>query len=204
MTADRDGGPRVVLLAAGKGRRMGGPKLVMDAGGRPWWREQSERLSAAGVRPIWIVASEHAGLGLPGLVVVGDGDAPMFESVRAGVLAWRDESGEAERGPAGGRGGVFVLPIDVPAPGAEVWRCVGEAAARLGSPVAPEHGGAHGHPVFLPREWADRVAVAPPRARLDDLLRGALAYVPVDDPATVTNLNTPEALAAWLARGGGV
>lgn len=201
MTADREGGPRVIVLAAGKGRRMGGPKLVMDVGGRPWWRVQSERLSAAGVRPIWVVARVHADLALPGLVVLGDGDAPMFESVRAGVLAWRGQRGAAASGLAGA--GVFVLPIDVPAPGAGVWRAVGEAADRLGRPAAPELGGRHGHPVFLPREWADRAAGAPPGARLDDLLRGSLSYVQVDDPHTVTNLNTPEALAAWLARGGG-
>lgn len=201
MSAVRGEAPWVIVLAAGKGRRMGGPKLVMDAGGRPWWRVQSERLAAAGVRPIWVVAAEHAGLGLPGLVVVGDGDAAMFESVRAGVAAWRERRGEALTGPS--EAGVFVIPVDVPAPAAGVWGAVSELACRLGRPAAPERARRHGHPVFLPGPWAERVVNAPAGARLDDLLRGALTYIHVNDPDAATNLNTPEALAAWLARGGG-
>jgi CTP:molybdopterin cytidylyltransferase MocA len=172
---------------------MGGPKAIMDAGGRPWWRIQENRLAAAGIARHWIVSDEvaralRAEAGAPALLIPADPDAPMFASLRAGIEA-------LPRGAS-----AFILPVDVPAPRAEVWRALAAAAG----PAVPVHRRERGHPAALPAGWIDRV-LRPAFARgspdrLDQLLTGAVE-IPVDDSAVVTNLNTPDDLSKWLAAG---
>lgn len=184
-----DGLP-VIVLAAGRGTRMGGPKALMQVAGRPWWSRQLERLVDAGVTPLWVLSpqvratleKEPSFLKQP--VVEADPHAPMFESVRAGVEFLR---------PANPRG-VFVLPIDVPAPDAGVWRALADA-----SPVAaPTLAGAHGHPVYL--DWSfvrAHVAGAPQGARLDEIMAPHVRYIPVQDARVTLNLNSPEAVQGY-------
>jgi CTP:molybdopterin cytidylyltransferase MocA len=105
-----------IVLAAGRGRRMGGPKALMTVGGLPWWQTQESRLAAAGVQRLWVVSAEveramRSGPAVAPPLVPADPDAPMFESVRAGVSA----AGAAS-------GGAFILPVDVPAPGRSTWQ----------------------------------------------------------------------------------
>ena len=186
----------VIVLAAGRGRRMGVPKALMKVEGIPWWGHQLSALSKARLAPVWVISPEvRAGIGpLPMIKAVAqtfvdaDPDAPMFESLRAGLrfLDGMDPPG------------IFVLPIDVPAPRggvSDVWR----ALASAGSPVAvPTHEGRHGHPVYL--EWSfakDHVLDAPEGARLDAIIAPVVRYVPVTDSRVVLNLNTPELVRAY-------
>jgi molybdopterin-guanine dinucleotide biosynthesis protein A len=60
-----------------------------------------------------------------------------------------------------------------------------------------------GHPVFMPWHWVEEhrlhdAAMAPTR-RLDELIRPHAIRVPVDDPAVLVNINTPEDLKRWEA-----
>jgi nicotine blue oxidoreductase len=184
---------RVLVLAAGRGRRMGGPKALMTVDGEAWWRRQERVFASAGVRSLWVVSTvvEEALRSAPegpAARVVADGDAPMFESVLAGVRAL------AQAPPAG----VFVLPVDVPAP--ERATLARLAAA---SPVAvPRCAGATGHPVRLAWGWVREHLLAgePAARRLDLLIEPDAASVDVEDDAVLLNLNTPEDLEAWARR----
>jgi len=123
---------------------------------------------------------------------MGDPGAPMFSSVLRGIESLR------ARPPRG----VFVLPVDVPAPGADVWEELGsEERVRV-----PVYAGKRGHPVYLPWEWV-RTHVLDANldwaARLDELVQGEEVEVEVDDPSVAINLNTPEDVAAFIAGEGG-
>ncbi len=187
---------QVLVLAAGQGARMGVPKALMDVGGRPWWRVQSARLETVGLPVTWVVSEEVARAiegAPPGealRLIRADSDAPMFESLMIGMRAL-----EPSQTPPRG---VFVLPVDVPAPLREVW---GALAGSM-TPAVPEFEGQRGHPVYLPWAWVRErllgVALPPESRRLNALLVGEARAVAVDDRHVVTNLNTPEDVSRWM------
>ncbi len=189
---------RVLVLAAGRGTRMGTPKALMRVGGEPWWAVQQRRIDDAGPAQTWVVSAPvrtamvEQGARLD--CVTADGGLPMFESLVAGLVRLGDDPPR----------GVFVLPVDVPAPGRGVFGVLPGPGA-----VAPVYRGKPGHPVYLSWGWVRRRILtpgqggaAPPlsgdQRRLDRLLAGEVVRVEVDDPATVANLNTPEDLERWL------
>jgi CTP:molybdopterin cytidylyltransferase MocA len=183
--SDQLAGWTALVLAAGHGRRMGVPKALMTVGGRGWWRVQEERLTRAGVDRLWVV-SPQVGAAVHGPAVVESSpDAPMFASVLAGVAARPNAS-------------LFILPVDVPAPGPDIWRAL---AAAAGDRVAvPTFNGEHGHPVALSRLWIDRaLKPAGETMRLDHLIAPDTVYIPVHDRAVLVNLNTPDDARAWAA-----
>lgn len=177
---------------------MGGPKPLMMVGGREWWRVQRERLRSAGVCDVWVVSPEfHAAIKEEGdaapRMVIGDPAAPMFASVAAGVLAVCDDPLD----------GVFLLPVDVPAPAREVWSAIHGGV----HPRVPRFGDQRGHPVWLPWAFVNR-AILPrasggdwvARTRLDHLIADELVEVEVDDPGVLANLNTREDVERWVVR----
>ncbi|MFN7020902.1 MAG: NTP transferase domain-containing protein [Phycisphaerales bacterium] len=189
---------RVLVLAAGRGRRMGGPKALMLVEDEPWWIRQRRRIAEVGIPMTWVVSPQvlyamrpaDTGLGVGDLALV-DPDRPMFDSLLAGLSACRS------RPPAG----VFVLPVDCPAPGPEVWFALGAK----NHPAIPTIDGRSGHPVYLP--WSFVVstidaAVSAPDGRepprLDLLVRPVARRVPVLDPSVLINLNHPSDVAGWL------
>ncbi len=191
-----EGDPVAIVLAAGRGERMGGPKALMTVRGEAWWRIQAARLRRAGVESIWVVSqvvreATAREADAPEHLVLGNPDQPMFESVVRGVEALRHAPPR----------GVFVLPIDVPAAGPEVWR----ALAARGPVSAPVFRGAAGHPVYLAWEWIERAllgAPAPGERRLDLLIAPLVERIEVDDPDVAVNLNAPADVDAWLGRDG--
>lgn len=195
---------RVLVLAAGRGTRMGGSKALMEVGGRAWWTIQRDRLAALRIATTWVVSEAVrgavvAGHGAPERLVVADEAWPMFDSIVAGLRSML----------ASPPHGVFVLPVDVPAPGLAVWAALNAS----GVPAAPSFEGRPGHPVFLPWCWAEsRIinpgagALPPERRRLDALLKGEGVTIKVSDSSVTANLNTPDDVRRWLDRvphGGG-
>ncbi len=172
---------------------MGVPKALMAIGGRAWWQVQAGRLTDAGVEAIWVVSPEvQEAMSTTSLrCESADPDAPMFESVRVGLRA----------ATAFAPGGVFILPIDVPAAEPATWRALAathDVAAPRHAATAPGTGG--GHPLHLPWAIAAEVILpAPPGARLDRLVAGRIRVVGVEDAAVHVNLNTPADVAAWAA-----
>ncbi|MBK9187526.1 MAG: nucleotidyltransferase family protein [Phycisphaerales bacterium] len=190
----------VLVLASGRGVRMGGPKAIMPVGGEAWWRVQMRRL--AGVESVWVVSAlVEAEMGrhddAPAHRVPGDSETPMFASVVAGMRQI------AERGePAF----VHVLPVDVPAPSARVFDALEVTASRAGVAV-PSWEGVTGHPLCMTWAWGCANVLGhaheAAQARLDELSAACRAVVAVDDPSVRVNLNTPDAVRAWEAWGGG-
>lgn len=183
---------RVIVLAAGHGRRMGGPKAMMQVEGRAWWLHQVRRLRELSIESLWVVshtvregiASEH---GEFVTCVEANPDDPMFESLLAGMRAFE---GHDLRG-------MFVLPVDVPVPSLGVWQKLAGSVR----PAQPVYAGRRGHPVYLPWEWWRHRATQLPNAhdaRLDRLIAGESVRVEVDDPSICQDLNTPEDLERWL------
>lgn len=182
----------VVVLAAGAGKRMGGPKALMPVWDQPWWRVQRDRLSAMNLTQVWAV-NDHVEEAMdlnpdaPGRRVLVDATEPMFASVAAGLRDLREKKLR----------GVFVLPIDVPAPSPAVW----EALARSTRCSAPLFDNRKGHPVYLPTTWIEAnviPALHDAESRLDHLIGDSLELVEVSDPDVVCNLNTQDDLLRWL------
>lgn len=186
---------------------MGGPKAAMLVNGRPWHQHQIERLNIVGIHVLWVVSPESFGAMLaakgggpmPSHTTTGDSRQPMFHSVLAGISVMFPGR------PSNARGGLFILPVDVPAPKPEVWK----ALASSGAVSVPEYDGRRGHPVFLPWRWIGQMVSQGPSfassrgvtgpARLDALIEQDLVRVPVNDPEIGVNLNTPEDLSAYQA-----
>jgi molybdenum cofactor cytidylyltransferase len=182
----------VVVLAAGAGKRMGGPKALMPVWDQPWWRIQRDRLSALNLIQTWAVNDRveeamYLNPDAPGRRVLVDSGEPMFASVAAGLRDLQEKSLQ----------GVFVLPIDVPAPSPAVW----DALTKSNRCSAPLFDNQKGHPVYLPTTWIESTAIPALNdadSRLDRLIGDSLELVEVSDPDVVCNLNTPEDLHHWL------
>ncbi len=191
----------VIVLAAGRGLRAGGPKALHTVHGRAWWQSQQDRLKPAGMQTIWVVSERvlacmRSDGSTPEHIVVADDSAPMFASIAAGARA----ISSLHSTPSG----VFVLPVDVPAPSTIVFASLSQAIPHT-SPIAaaiPTHCEHRGHPVYL--RWtfvASHILVAnSATARLDQLIGDARVEVPVPDASVLNNLNTAEDFAAWASR----
>lgn len=136
----------------------------------------------------------------------------QFSSLQCAVASLGETKREGETGDplrekaqAGSPGigrqalAVFVLPIDVPCPGKEVWERLTEAFRPPLAAVIPRYREKGGHPVLLSASFLDRLKRLPlddPAARLDFQIKAlppeALCYVEVEDPRIVLNINTPE------------
>jgi CTP:molybdopterin cytidylyltransferase MocA len=175
---------------------MGTPKALMDISGRSWWQIQHERLEAARVPSTWVVSPDvHAAMTAPGAPPVRAIDSspqlPMFASFLRGIDSLRADPPQ----------GVFVLPVDVPAPDRAVW----DSLCDLDQVSIPSYMDIRGHPIYLPWRWIDEVLRASPDSasvsllRLDRLVEPVARFVNVHDRSVAFNLNTPDDVRRWLA-----
>ncbi len=68
--------------------------------------------------------------------------------------------------------------------------------------VIPQFGDRHGHPIIVGREMITAFLAAPPTSTARDVehsIEGRIAYVPVDDPLVVANVDTPDDYARLTA-----
>jgi CTP:molybdopterin cytidylyltransferase MocA len=96
-----------------------------------------------------------------------------------------------------GGGGAFILPIDVPCPGKEVFEKLAEAFNPSIDAAIPQYQSKGGHPVLLGGDFLSRLAEIPgssPKARLDlqiqSLPQDQVAFIPVDDKNIGLNMNS--------------
>jgi molybdenum cofactor cytidylyltransferase len=188
----------VVVLAAGRSSRLGSPKGLVAWRGRPWLEAQLDAIRDAAVRRVVLVLSPEnepsyrsAIPALDSRCVVTRNEEPArgpFSSLQCGL------SRVAPGAPA------FVLPVDVPAAGTEVWQALAGALGEGVDAVIPALEDRGGHPVLLHAALVAHVlALSPLEGRLDEELRaraalrpGSVVRVPVRDGRVRWNLNTRE------------
>lgn len=180
-----------LVLAAGEGRRMGTPKALVPWEGRPLALVHAEAARAAGCTAVRVVVRADVARALP--------------QPPPGVT-WQVSQRPASEGPAGSlvaaladrppAAWVAVSPVDLPP---DAWRCLPAlvaALARGADAAKPVHAGRGGHPVVVRMavlEGYTRGSYEPLRAVLR-ALGDRVVSVPVDEPAVLGDLDTPEAL----------
>ena len=193
------GEPIALVLAAGASRRMGRPKLLLPWGGGTVLEATLGALLAGGAaRAVVVVASGGplAAWQPPAGVAVAENPDPergMVSSVLAGLAAI---------GPAAEP--LLVTPGDLPGIRPQTVAALLAVYRDRGGVVVPRHGGRRGHPLLLAPAWQAKVpAVAKAGGTLRDVLdlaADALVEVPVDDPGSLDDLDTPADYAALRPR----
>lgn len=177
-------GARVLLLAAGRGRRSGGPKAWRPYEGTTLLEAQlaffrglvGQNMSIA-IQPDWL--ERCSALSSEVVWVPVDPDASPLSSLQ-GLIA----ASPAARS--------FVLHVDMPIFLREVYEDLWKVSADA---VAPAFEGRRGHPVLLSPKALDEISRLDPKTdRLDHWLRGHhVAEAPVSTGVIHLNLNEPGA-----------
>ena len=199
--------PRIaaVLLAAGESTRMGGPKALLPWMGQPLIAHHVTALHEAGFGPLVVVLghdAERIASAVPRHVAVDAVVNLAYEqgrttSIVAGVARLREADVD----------GLLIASVDQPR-SAGMLRTLREAFERERPQIAvPSLGGRPGHPpLFAGGLLPELLGVSEETEGLRQVMRdfhdGRL-LVPVDDPLTLTNLNTHEEYEEALKLAGG-
>lgn len=198
--------PPAIVLAAGASTRMGRAKaLLPDREGRPFVVRVVSTLFVAGVRDVIVITGPaheeiSAVLGTwpwpspPQIVRNVSPERGQLSSLWAGLDAVEARQPDA----------ALMTLVDVPFTTAATVAAVVDAWHRSRPPVVrPACGGRHGHPVLFDAAVFEELRTAPLhegakaviRAHAEDVLN-----VEVADEGCVTDVDTPEAYRAALAR----
>ncbi len=198
----------VLIPAAGFGLRMrGADKLLEPVGGEPLLRRLARFACAAAGRSgrVWVALPPHdqpggaprraALAGLPVRVLEVPG---RHEGIAAALRAGAHAAG------ATGAQGLLVLLADQPEIEAEdIARVLAAAAAAPGAVVrATDAGGRPGHPAVIPARLFPALTALTGDVGARPLLEAEAAatrHVPLPGNRATTDLDTPEAWAAWRA-----
>jgi len=197
-----------VLLAAGAGRRMrGGDKLLEPLAEGPLLRALADRLTQAAIAPLAAT--------LPCDTGSGGGSGGARAQALTGSAIERLETPDAAEGMsaslrraarwAGGLGltGLMIVPADMPELTAADF-----AALHAAFCAAPEQtlrataaDGTPGHPVVFPAHlFSALTALSGDQGARAILARHAPRHLPLPARHALTDLDTPEAWAAWRAQ----
>ncbi|HJS42598.1 MAG TPA: nucleotidyltransferase family protein [Gemmatimonadales bacterium] len=184
-----------VVLAAGRSARMGSPKALLDFLGLPFVVRILEALEALEVKT---------------RVVVLGPDAPRIQPILAGHECMIVENPDPETGPIASLRGalralqpvqptaVLVWPVDLPHVRVTTIERLLEAHRRAkGSIVLPLLGARRGHPVIWGSALFEELIQSPVATRngaraVLQAHQADIVTVPVDDPAVVDQINTPD------------
>jgi molybdenum cofactor cytidylyltransferase len=202
---NRVGSFPLILLCGGKSSRMGMAKGLIEVEGRPWLMRQLESFRSVGGETAVVVfgyGKEEYRTAIPELfassgpwsVVINE--APEYGPFSSIACAAKIVVG-------GKRDGAFVLPVDVPVAGREVWEGLVRAFRPPVRVCAPALEGKKGHPVLLSSSFLRELTELPfdsPESRLDTQIRKLPAVqratVSVKDGKILENMNTPSDLGA--------
>ncbi len=144
----------------------------------------------------------------PVLVVLGHQAATIRNGIQAAGVTWvvneHPELGQFSSLQAGLRAlpeavDCLFQPIDYPAVAAET---VATLARTDGPLVVPRHDGTRGHPVRISPAIVAELLALPSTGQARDVIRShypAATFVDVMDAGIVTDIDTPEDFARWIA-----
>jgi CTP:molybdopterin cytidylyltransferase MocA len=177
-----------IVLAAGESARMGQPKALLQWRGRTFVEHAIALASACAPT---VVVSGATPLSGPHVVRNEGWQRGPLSSLQVGLRAI---AGRAWTG-------VLVLTVDRP----HVQPSTIEALLRAHAidPLAvlqPLHDGRRGHPILHPRDVAELLLSLAPEASARDVVHrpdiaARRTAVPVDDPAVLDNIDSPEDLS---------
>ena len=196
-----------VILAAGESSRMGRDKALLP------WPSPASSAAAGGtflsaainlfepyVDVVFVVAGKNERDLMPivyangaSLVINPEPDRGQFSSLQIGLQEVLNR----------GRDAALITLVDRPPVAAatiETLETAFEHALHNSKWAAvPEHQGKHGHPFLAGRELIEAFLKAPPTSSAREVMHAhqdKVAYVTVEDPLVVANVNTPEQYAA--------
>lgn len=199
-----------VLLAAGRGERMGAgpPKPLRRLAGRPLLEHVAAAALASGVAEVVVVLGHAAQALRPVLERLASPRLRAVENPRHAEGQGTSVAAGTAALPAGVTGALFLL-VDQPLVRAPlVDRLLARHLARPDRILVPACDGRRGNPVLFPADLLPALAALSGdrggRAVLDRA-PARVEIVETGDPAVVTDVDTPEALAEVEARlaGGG-
>jgi CTP:molybdopterin cytidylyltransferase MocA len=177
-----------VIVAAGRSSRMGTPKAAIEIDGEPVLVRLARIFVEAGLDPLIVVASGEAmdvALDIQGAVLVeGDPDAPMIDSIAHGI----DRAGPL---PVG----AVIQPVDAFYTSKEMVAALLDGAMDGAKILA--HGGVAGHPVYAPRSTFEAIRARPEGGLREVLETSAAAMIEFADKRVLADIDTPEELERW-------
>ncbi len=196
MSDSPDGGVGIVLLAAGESQRMSisskKPKALLSWFGRPLIQYQLEQLAAVAPAHVVVVTGFHA-----------KRLAPYVDNV-AGILVVRNPNPERGRASSIVHGvralpetlsAIAVINVDQPCAAPILTQLIAARATGDHLIAIPQYQGVRGHPpLFAHALRSELLQVHENTQGLKAVTRShraETAYVDIDDPSVVWNLNTP-------------
>jgi molybdenum cofactor cytidylyltransferase len=184
-----------VVLAAGRSERMGNPKALLDFRGRSFIVAVLEALEALDLKHRVVVLGPDNGrireqiASHPSIVVENaTPEQGQISSLRHALTAL-----EPVRPTA-----MLVWPVDVPHVRIATVERLIETFDRSGAAIAlPTFGDRRGHPVIWSARLFSELATSPAATRdgarsVVHAHEGEVVAVPVDDPAVIEDIDTPE------------
>ncbi len=189
------------VISAGTSSRMGYPKALLEFHGRTFLETILDALRAVGVQRRVVVLGPDADkilkhIGLRDVTVLSTErlEAGPIGSIRAAIR-------EVQAHPVDG---LLVWPVDMPQVTIATVETLLEQFRGSDRPiVVPEFRGTRGHPIIFGRAVFDELLAAPDAEGARAVVRadaGRVLRVPVDDPAVVKDLNTPEEYQELMKR----
>ena len=195
-----------IIPAAGLSRRMGQPKLLLPWRGTTVVAHLVGELQAAGIQRIFVVlrasdAALRTAVEASGAIPVQPPlDPPdMRASVEYGLQVASQAASSCVSDS-----GWFLIPADHPLVSRDTLKALYEAwQPRSRQILIPTFNGQRGHPTLFSLDFAQEVADIPADQGLNWLVRrnaASIKEIPVNDPGTIADLDTPEDYQALLIR----
>ncbi|HUQ49866.1 MAG TPA: nucleotidyltransferase family protein [Terriglobales bacterium] len=192
-----------VILAAGTSSRMGKDKALLDWHGKTFLSAAIESLLPF-TQVVIVVAGDNAESLKPAvwaqsayLVQNPHPEEGQFSSLRIGLQEVLNR----------GRDAALITHVDRPPASPRTIQALQVAFAHHANTgkwaVVPQFGDKHGHPIIAGREMIEAFLKADAATTARDVEhahQSRIVYLPVDDPAVVTNVNTPEEYEALVSQ----
>ena len=184
-----------LILAAGASSRMGSPKsLLTYPDGTRLAEDQIRRMRSGGCRDVWLVVGAKADAILEQLPELPcafnpDWETGRWSSVQVGLLS------------AGIAKGYLILPVDTPGVSPDTIATLLKAADQSEvMALRPSYQGHPGRLLWISKTLRDQLlsATNAREKRLDHWVTPYQEVLPVDDPAILNNINTPQEWTRYL------